>query len=228
MPNLDTVILAAGRGSRLRGVVPQYFKPLMTVDGQALIVQAIRAARAATWGRVVIVAAPGNVDPMVNLLRDSGDLNEVTDIVIQHTPRGPGHAFLCAAPLVRTERAVVLMADNIFDANDIPSVIDGNKIKPEVSIGTRRVTDESEAVKLTRVNGLGTFEGPEINDRQKCNDAYECWVGPLVVTVEPLQADLAVASLSTGEELKLGPFLGARNCHTWVRCNTHDVGEVRV
>jgi CTP:molybdopterin cytidylyltransferase MocA len=74
---IDIIILAAGRGSRLAGVMPPYMKPLMTVNGESILVKLIKEATAAVFNvtasddRVTVVTAPENTMPIAHLLNDA-------------------------------------------------------------------------------------------------------------------------------------------------------------
>lgn len=52
----DAIILAAGQGARLRGVVDDRPKGLIEIDGESLVGRSVRLLRAAGIGRITIVA----------------------------------------------------------------------------------------------------------------------------------------------------------------------------
>ena len=223
---MDCILLAAGRGARLRGVVPQYHKPLLVVDGQSLIVSAIKQAKVAGIHRVIVVVAPENTMPVTALLNDAGLVDANTFIIVQPTAYGPGDAFLYASELVRSERVLLLMADNMFGPNDIKTVMG---LRRDVVIGVQTIAEPEIAVRFTRITPNGTYEGPEIDDSQRYDESgFRVWLGPLVVNNEKLRNTLGhvVYDAQQNEELKIGPYLGDVGEILAVGCVTHDVGGV--
>jgi choline kinase len=219
--DLDTIILAAGRGARLRGVVPAYHKPLLVVDGQALIVTTIKQVRDVTKGRIVVVVAPENASPITNLLEDAGLIDYKTFFIVQPTPNGPGDAFILGSELALTEHVLVLMSDNLYGPDDIHNVANGDA---DVVIGTHKVQDADVARNFTRVTTHGTYEGPVIDVAQTMEGWYHLWLGPLRVHRRRLIEELG----ETGPEgeVKIGPWLGNVGSIETVTCLTHDVGDV--
>lgn len=219
----DCVILAGGKGSRLKGIVPQYFKPMLVVDGQALIVSAIKAAHAAEVGRIIIVLAPENAQAMLSLLRDAEALDDDTYFVIQHTANGPGDAYMLAWNFVTTDQVLLLMADNVFGLTDVRNVVGE---LGDVVVGTKAIEDEETAAHFTRVTRGRSYEGPNVTNSQRWHvgEPYQCWLGPLKVNAQDLY-DVLSDNRGVQEELKIGPYLGDVGEIVSVPCNTHDVGD---
>jgi len=107
------VILAAGRGSRLRELGPS--KPLTHVDGIPLIERVIRTA--AEGGADGIVVVTGYLGDDVRRFLDA--LSGRVDISIEYAAHtewhmGNGRSLLAAAPLLNAPFHV-LMSDHLFD-----------------------------------------------------------------------------------------------------------------
>lgn len=206
--------------------MPQYFKPMLVVDGQPLIVSAIKAARAAGSKRIIVVVAPENAQPIIHLLSDAGTIDHNTYFIVQHTACGPGDAYIQAYNLVIEPDVLLLMADNCFGPNDVTNVA---KVDEPVVIGTKSIRDLDVAVRFTRVTPDKTFEGPEIDDDQRwsAGSEFRCWVGPVKIDSRALFEELVSNAFDPYpfNELKIGPYLGRVGKITTVHCTTHDVGD---
>jgi NDP-sugar pyrophosphorylase family protein len=231
--NIDTVILAGGRGTRLRGVTPTYFKPLLVVDGTAMIVHVIRRATSVTSGKIVIVLAPDNVAPITSLIRDSGLLDDQLRFVVQPEPTGPGDAFLIAAEMCQTKHVLILAADNLFGENDLRNVIQGlaNDPAPNLIVGGKKIADPEVAQRFTRITADGSFEGPIKNEiDESWGDSFYVWLGPLIVDRVKMSYILRSVNHAEGGERKIGPHLWRLtdkiNQGVKVDCDTHDVGDL--
>lgn len=231
--NIDTIILAGGRGARLRGVTPAYFKPMLVVDGTAMIVHVLQQAEAVTSGRIVVVLAPDNVAPIVNLIRDSGYLDDQLRFVVQPDPTGPGDAYLLAAEVCSTSHTLVLAADNLFGEDDVANVIKtiAHDPVPNLVVGGKSIVDPEIAKRFTRITADGTFEGPIQNEiTEAWGNSFYVWLGPLLVNRELLCDALRAADVRCDGELKIGPHLWRlstrENPGTRVDCDTHDVGDL--
>lgn len=230
MWSFDGVVLAAGAGTRLRGVMPPFFKPLMTVDGKSLIVSAVAASRDNGAARTFVVVAPGNADPICAVLDDAGLLNthHVT-FIVQPRPAGPADAVERVIRFVKSDYTLLLMADNVFSAGDIEHTLQHAPDKDGVTIGTGLVERE-QAHSFTRVNEHGDcFEGP-IKDvsRETAGGSWQVWLGPVLADTNRLHDILTKKmGVTIDGEAKLGPlFNDFRGGVKTVPCHTHDVGDL--
>ena len=98
MAALTAVILAAGRGTRMRSELPKMLHPLC---GRPLVGWPIAAARAAGADRIVVVDSPANA------LQDH--LPEGVRTVIQHEPNGTGGAVQAAAGQIDAQATVLVL-----------------------------------------------------------------------------------------------------------------------
>ncbi len=98
------LILAAGRGTRMKTSLPKVLHPLC---GRPMLEYVLRAVRRAGAGQILIV---------VN--RDGAALGEVAgagvEYVVQDPPRGTGHAVTRALPRTRAATAYVIHGDMPF------------------------------------------------------------------------------------------------------------------
>ncbi|MDO8749664.1 MAG: bifunctional UDP-N-acetylglucosamine diphosphorylase/glucosamine-1-phosphate N-acetyltransferase GlmU [Dehalococcoidia bacterium] len=99
MDDLAAVILAAGRGTRMRSSLP---KVLHTVCGKPMVSHVVDAVRAVHSGRLVVVASPES-DALRQCAGDSAEF------VVQAQPRGTADALLQAENLLRDRAAQVMV-----------------------------------------------------------------------------------------------------------------------
>lgn len=176
---MDVVIIAAGRGSRLNGVVPEWYKPLLVVNGEPLIVQCVRRSFEATdlqrGEKTIIVLAPDNVKPAVELLQHNGMLHEDVHIVVQADASGPVDAVRRGVQLVGTGRGFVLMlGDNVIPPGVVTEVIE-EPLKSAVAL--REGVRDFERFTWIDYEGNG-----EWIDKEPGSPIHPLvWVGPVYV-----------------------------------------------
>ena len=99
MSDLVTVILAAGKGTRMKSVLP---KVLHQAAGKPMVQHVIDAARLAGARRNIVVVGFG-----AELVRSA--LRGKVEIVVQAEQLGTGHAVRMAEPLLKTEHGTVMV-----------------------------------------------------------------------------------------------------------------------
>ena len=220
-----TVILAAGRGSRVERLVPPFFKPMMAVNGRPLISSAISEAGRIGSTRIIVVAAPENAAALSHYLPSEGPLR----MVVQLRPTGPGDGLLLGLDLVRSSRVLVLMGDNVFGPSDVPSVAKGwhlagspNAEGADAVVGVRHLDDPTA---FTRLRSNGTWvEKTEALPEDFPEGRSKCWVGPLAAKTEKLQDAIQRQSRNDAGERAIGPALNRMEKVATVRVETYDIG----
>ena len=98
------VVLAAGRGTRMKSSIP---KILHKVCGREMVAYPVAALKRAGISRVVVVVSPDGAEAVRKLLGES------VEYVLQPEPRGTGNALLRAADVLRgrADHILVLGAD---------------------------------------------------------------------------------------------------------------------
>lgn len=99
MSDLVTVILAAGKGTRMKSVLP---KVLHQAAGKPMVQHVIDAARLAGARRNIVVVGFG-----AELVRSA--LQGKVEIVVQAEQLGTGHAVRMAEPLLKAEHGTVMV-----------------------------------------------------------------------------------------------------------------------
>ncbi len=100
--SLDVVILAAGRGTRMRS---QHPKVLHSVAGMPMLEHVLRTLHGLHPARVVVVVGHG-ADAVRSAMKDRG-----LTFALQDPPQGTGHALLCARSVISAPHIVVLPGD---------------------------------------------------------------------------------------------------------------------
>lgn len=221
---MDAVILAAGRGERVRDLAPEFHKPLLPIDGTPLVCRAVDLALEAGVHTPVVVVAPSNAEAISGALEDRS-----AQLIIQREPRGPGHALLVGLSVYprgahrAADRVLVLLSDNVVSRADVEAVS-----ACETAIGTKKI-ERREAHRFTRFENNEWVEKKSIGKLD--GSPFECWVGPLVVwrsnTVKALQ--LVCEEFDGSGEVLIGPYLRSfmtLGNHVLVPVSSFDVGTI--
>ncbi len=102
MPDLDVVILAAGKGTRMHSDIPKVMHPLA---GRPMLAHVIATARSLSTRRIVVVYGHGG-----ETVRDHFKANDI-EFVCQEPQLGTGHAVQQALPVLEANTTLVLYGD---------------------------------------------------------------------------------------------------------------------
>lgn len=217
---MHTIILAAGNGSRLDGIVPIGLKPLLLVNGEPLIKRLVRQA-AGVSNDITVVVSPTNVGPIIELIGPS------LDYVVQPTPFGPGDALLRGLRGWDDARCMVLLGDNWLPDGTIEAV---RHVTAELIISGFSTSARKHALRFTRI-----FTDPETGRPKRSEEGgllsgsppWDVWCGPLLAPEDILHRVLHDADSVDGEK-KIGPhittLLSRVENSRFVYCDAKDVG----
>lgn len=222
---MDAVILAGGRGTRVRDLVPAFHKPLLPIDGVPLVCRAVDLAHAAGVEWPVIVVAPENAEPISNALGSERDVL----MVVQRWPNGPGHALMIGLNMrprpVGQERVLVLLSDNVSTVDDVAAVA-----SHMTAVGVKTMPRSGEVNRFTRLENGDWIEKVPVFP---AGDPVECWIGPFVGWRSNMENVLAVAyderDRFGGGEMLIGPLLQSfmvHNKNVTVEVSSYDVGTL--
>jgi bifunctional N-acetylglucosamine-1-phosphate-uridyltransferase/glucosamine-1-phosphate-acetyltransferase GlmU-like protein len=207
---IDAVILAAGRNARLGEAVPPFYKPLMTVDGVPLIVQAVDLA-AKFCHSVTIVAAPENVLPMMHVLNGRDVF-----VNVQTKPNGPGDALRIGLRGLDAEKSLVMMGDNTFRYADIQKMITAGARCDETAVVGTGLEPTAAAENFTMITHQ---DGNLIRFREDKTSSVPLsyidpatgmvtvWKGPLLLPTGRAQLVFGNKQKFDYGEMKIGPLL---------------------
>ena len=179
---MDTVgiVLAAGRGSRMRSRIP---KPLHTLAGRELIRFPIVALQECGVSRIVVVASPENQDAI------SGVLGDEVLYALQATPEGTADAVASGLrALPATPRLVVVLA------GDTPLV------RPESILGLIENHQTNPARRMTILSVPDAF-GPDLGHiRRAAHDGAEGHgdLKGIEEAADRIEPDCGLAEVNTG------------------------------
>jgi UTP--glucose-1-phosphate uridylyltransferase len=158
------VIPVAGRGTRFHPVTKAVAKELLPLVDTPILHHIVLEAARAGIQRIVLITSKGKTSLEDYFDSDLDDpllknLNIIS--VRQGTPRGLGHAILCARPIVGTEPFAVLLGDDVIDSEqsvtkqliDVFHEQNGSPV-----VGVMEVSTED-------VSKYGIVGGKKINDR---------------------------------------------------------------
>lgn len=212
-PTYHGVVLAAGRNTRLAGVIPSYHKPLMVVNGRPLVVNIVRELLT-FCETVTVVVSPENAGVISEVLDANYLIDDQVNLVLQPRAKGPGEAVLRAMRAGSNEnRTMIVCADNIIPPGDYNEVLDQDTDAcrthdPETVVTASTVTSlhDYEAERFTRIHDGHFLEGVPGGHNER--GEYACWIGPLVVpTLAAERAYRESRDWQIQEELKVsGPL----------------------
>ncbi|GGM64983.1 bifunctional UDP-N-acetylglucosamine pyrophosphorylase/glucosamine-1-phosphate N-acetyltransferase [Halarchaeum rubridurum] len=154
---MQTVVLAAGRGTRMRPLTDRRLKPMLPVAGRPLVAHTVEAAADAGASRVVLVIQPD--DDTVS--EHFGDEHAGVDLdyAVQTEQRGTADAVRAAAPHLDDAPFVVLNGDALYDHDSLAALYERAP-----AVGAFRVDDPTQyGVLLTDEAGervTGVVEKP--------------------------------------------------------------------
>lgn len=207
----DGVVLAAGKNTRLKGLVPSYYKPLVIAHGKPLIVGIVRNLLD-HCNHVVVTVSPENCIPISEVLMDNDLYSNRITLLVQPTARGPGEALYRAMRCCHAERIILACGDNVIPKDDFTTTVGvDEKGDSDVTVSAIATTDYDEASRFTRViKSDGGWEFVENREGGLHADGlYYCWVGPIIFDRENMEHTLAQLVLSQGQdaEIKISPAL---------------------
>ena len=189
---LSVVVLAAGKGTRMRNTLPKVLHPLA---GLPILGHVLRTAVALAPERIVVVLAPG-MEAVAEVARS---LCPAVQVAIQALPRGTGDAVAAALPLLPTEGAVAVLY------GDTPLLL------PETV--TRLLQARADASAAVAVLGM---QPPDPSGYGR----FRFVEGELTEIVEERHADdnlrrdgVCNAGIMAVDGARLGPLLAALSLH---------------
>jgi glucose-1-phosphate thymidylyltransferase len=139
---MKAIILAAGKGTRLRPVTLTTPKPLVPVANRALIAYALDMLKAGGMEEVGIVV--NSMDsPVVSYLGDGEWLGIKASYIVQEEQKGLAHAVSLCRDFVGDDSFAMFLGDNIFQ-DKMESLLRGfEDSEYEAAIALGEVTDPS-------------------------------------------------------------------------------------
>ena len=151
---MQTVVLAAGEGTRMRPLTAAQPKPMLPVAGRPLLEHTLDRAVEAGASRLIVVV--GYEADRVREHFGSQHCGVDVEYAVQHRQRGTADAVSAAAPLLSDEPFVVLNGDALYDLASLTTLYSNGP-----AVGSYRVDNPSSYGVLqlderddTRVRGV--------------------------------------------------------------------------
>jgi len=111
MPAIDVVIMAAGKGTRMKSRLPKVLHPLA---GRALLHHVLDTARALQCRKAVVVTGYGAAQVEAACAQDAAATDPIAIQFARQEPQlGTGHAVQQAAPLLADDGVVVVLSGDV-------------------------------------------------------------------------------------------------------------------
>lgn len=115
------VILAAGRGTRLKPLTDVTSKILLPVFDRPMILSPLETLKNMGVNDICIVTGREYHSDFVNLLGDGSSYGVKLTYIIQDKPLGIAHALLQAEDFFGEDKVVAILGDNMFDNFVLPN-----------------------------------------------------------------------------------------------------------
>ncbi|WP_457637185.1 glucose-1-phosphate thymidylyltransferase [Oceanithermus sp.] len=130
------LILAAGRGTRLRPLTHTRPKPVIRVAGKPIIHYAVENLRGAGVGSIGVVVSPATINDVVASCNGMG--GEI-EYILQEKPQGLAHAVMAAREWLADDDFVLYLGDNLFEQGIGVFVEAFIESRPDVVVALARV-----------------------------------------------------------------------------------------
>lgn len=160
----SAVIPVAGKGTRFHPVTKVVAKELLPLVDTPILHHIVLEAARAGIERIVLITSKGktSLEDYFDTEMEDELLKKVDIISVrQGTPKGLGHAILCARPIVGNEPFAVLLGDDVIDSevSVTKQLIDiSNKHGGAPTVGVMEVSKEDTAK-------YGIVGGKNVDDR---------------------------------------------------------------
>ncbi|MFE7798388.1 glucose-1-phosphate thymidylyltransferase RfbA [Nocardia sp. NPDC057440] len=108
------IILAGGTGSRLHPITRGVSKQLVPVYDKPMIYYPLSTLMLAGITDILVITTPEDAEAFGRLLGDGSQFGIAIDYVVQQQPDGLAKAFVLGAGHIGSDRAALVLGDNIF------------------------------------------------------------------------------------------------------------------
>ncbi|MBM01519.1 MAG: glucose-1-phosphate thymidylyltransferase [Chloroflexi bacterium] len=139
---MKALILAAGKGTRLKPVTDKICKPLLPLRGKPTILYILNELEKINIKEVGIVVSQENHDEILNFMRNEFKNNFKFHLIIQKEQLGVAHAVQSAQSFIGKDNFLLYLGDNLFEFG-LSQVYQEFKKNNATTIALKQVKDAS-------------------------------------------------------------------------------------
>ncbi len=213
------VIIAAGRGSRLKGRYEHVPKPLVPVAGVGLLKRTILTAKRAGITDFAVVTGY-RADEIRTAIEQDSQVDVCIDWVENAAwEEGNGKSVLAARDVIGDSTFVLMMSDHLFDSQIISTLRNANLANDECALAVDskidRIFDEDDATKVKVTDGRIDAIGKTLDDHNAIDTG--------VFLCNPALFDALEGAVATGDDSLSG---GIRALASDGRMRAEDIGDL--
>lgn len=159
------IILAGGSGTRLYPATIALCKQLLPIYDKPMIYYPLSVLMQAGIRDILIISTPEDTPRFEKLFGDGSQMGLRFEYAVQAKPQGLAQAFIVGADFVGKDPAALILGDNIFYGQDLPTILkEGMELKEGGLVFGYQVKDPSRYGVVhfdAQMRALGIEEKPQ-------------------------------------------------------------------